>query len=79
MLWLGSWTHFLLDSIEYGIMWLWPLSSKVYALKDPELVLPIYETRFIPYWWQSVRKYTKFYSFYLEVLIIITALIIYYK
>ena len=79
MLWLGSWTHFLLDSVEYGIMWLWPFSSKVYALKDPELVLPIYETRFIPYWWQSVKQYAKFYSFYLEVLIIITALIIYYK
>lgn len=79
MLWLGSWTHFLLDSVEYGIMWLWPISRKVYALKDPELVLSITETQFIPYWLQSVRQYAKFYSFYLEVFIILSALIIYLK
>ena len=32
MLWLGPWTHFLCDSIEYGVMWLWPISTKRYAL-----------------------------------------------
>ena len=28
----GSWSHLLLDSIEYGVMWLWPFSSKRYSL-----------------------------------------------
>jgi hypothetical protein len=80
MLWLGSWTHFVLDSIEYGIMWLWPFSSKVYALKDAGLALEANEEkRFFAYWWHSVRLYTKSVSFYLEVVIVIFALIIYLK
>jgi len=29
----GSWTHLLLDSIEFGIRWLWPLSNKRFAIR----------------------------------------------
>ncbi len=29
----GSWSHLMLDSIEYGVMWLWPISSKSFVLK----------------------------------------------
>src|SRR5258707_1017416 len=28
LLWLGAWSHFILDSIDYGIMWLWPFSKQ---------------------------------------------------
>src|SRR5579863_61702 len=37
LLWTCSWSHFLLDTIQYGIMWLWPFSSKIYAFTDKEL------------------------------------------
>lgn len=32
MMFLGSWFHFALDSIEPGIMWLWPFDKKLYSL-----------------------------------------------
>jgi len=79
MVWAGSWSHFLLDTIEYGIMWLWPFKKSIFAFKDKELVLPVTETKFFAYWWRSVKLYTRFYSFYLEILIIGLALIVYFK
>ena len=30
----GAWTHLLLDSIEYGVKWLWPLSQKRFAIRE---------------------------------------------
>lgn len=33
---LGSWSHLVLDSIEYGVMWFWPISRQRHALsKNP--------------------------------------------
>lgn len=38
--WIGwiviacSWSHLLLDSIEEGVMWLWPWSKRRFALKE---------------------------------------------
>ena len=28
----GSWSHLILDSVEYGIRWLWPISNKFYCI-----------------------------------------------
>ncbi len=78
-LWLGSWSHFLLDSIEHGVMWFWPLSHKAYALKNRDVRLVIPEKNFIKHSWQFLKIYSKRLSFYLEVLIILTALIIYFR
>lgn len=78
VLWLGSWSHFLLDTIEYGIMWLWPISPKLFTLKKVAIVENT-ETDFWRYWLKMVWQYSKSVSFYLEVFIIITALIIYFK
>lgn len=30
----GSWSHLLLDSIEYGVRWLWPISTRRFALRE---------------------------------------------
>jgi membrane-bound metal-dependent hydrolase YbcI (DUF457 family) len=30
----GSWTHLLLDSIEFGVRWFWPLSDRRFCLRD---------------------------------------------
>jgi hypothetical protein len=81
LLWLGSWSHFLLDSIQYGIMWLWPFSNRIYAFKDREkdYVNNAGKDSFISYWWSFVKAYSQTLSCYLELLIIIVAIIIYFK
>jgi|SRR3989344_2383840 len=81
VLWLASWSHFLLDSIEYGIMWLWPLSNKLYALKGGgEKPFVIEEKNFFKHSLKFVYLYaTTSISFYLEVLIIIASLIVFFK
>ena len=33
----GTWTHFIFDSIELGISWLWPFSHKKFALFNGSL------------------------------------------
>lgn len=75
--WAGSWSHFLLDSIEYGIMWLWPFSNKIYALKDTAVSKPITEKGFINHTFAFLKFYFTRLTFYLEILIIITALAVY--
>lgn len=79
IVWLGSWSHFILDSIEHGVMWQWPFSNKVFALKNQEERHIISEKNFF----KHSRDFLKFYftrlSFYLELVVIITALIIYFK
>jgi len=73
LLWLGSWSHFMLDSIEDGVMWLWPISLKRYALKFPSII-KVDNNNFFGYWWKFIGQYIKSrVTFYFEVLIIITA------
>jgi membrane-bound metal-dependent hydrolase YbcI (DUF457 family) len=43
---LGTWSHFFLDSIEYGIMWLWPFKNELYAFKNKGSKLAIEEKNF---------------------------------
>lgn len=79
LLWLGSFSHFLLDSIEHGIMWLWPFSTKLFAVKNPGQKFSIAEKGFIKHSLQFLQFYTTRLSFYLELLIIIFALIIFIR
>lgn len=79
LLWLGSWSHFLLDSVEYGIMWLWPFSAKIYAFKNRDVKVPVKEKTFFKHSAEFLKIYSKRLSFYLEVLIILLALIVYFK
>lgn len=74
IVWLGAWSHFVLDSIEYGIMWLWPLNRKLYALKDRAIASNIPDTRFWSYWFIFLKWYSKRTSFYLELLIMFIAI-----
>ena len=76
LLWLASWSHFILDSVEDGVMWLWPISSKQFALKHPANII-IDDDSFFSHWWKFIKQYASTrVSFYLEVLIILTALTI---
>jgi membrane-bound metal-dependent hydrolase YbcI (DUF457 family) len=78
LVFLGSWSHFLLDSIEHGIMWLWPFSTKVFALKNREVRLIIKEKNFFKHSWQFLKFYSQKLSFYLEIIVIISALIVFF-
>ena len=79
LIWLGSWSHFLLDSIEYGIMWLWPFSDRIYAFCNRERDFKLTENNFFGYWWHFVKSYCQTLTFYCELIILILALIVYFK
>lgn len=74
LIWMGSWTHFILDSIEGGIMWLWPINKKHYALVSGERKFITREKRFWPFWIEFTKWYAvTFLSFKLEIAVILLA------
>lgn len=86
LVWLASWSHFLLDSIQYGIMWLWPFSTKLYrmfALNNSETnetlmsEISYKKIGFFEFWMRFLQIYLKAVriSLMLEILIIIVAII----
>jgi LexA-binding, inner membrane-associated putative hydrolase len=77
VIWLGSWSHFALDSLQYGIMWLWPFSNEVYALADREIRTNIPDHSFWGYWTKFLLWYAHRLSFYLEILVVLSALFIF--
>lgn len=77
LIWLGSWSHFVLDSIEHGIMWFWPFSNRVYALSSREGKNIVEERRFFRHSLAFMKIYATRPSFYLELIIIFFALYIY--
>lgn len=76
LLWLASWSHFLLDTIQYGIMWLWPVRSEIYAMLDRGVSVPVLAHGFWGYWWGFLKSYSRKTSFYLELLIIAIAAVV---
>jgi hypothetical protein len=79
--WLGSWSHFVLDTIQSGVMWLWPFRKHQIALKDAGLSGDLPADDFIPYW----INFMKFYategtlSFSLEIVTILVALVVFFR
>lgn len=85
ILWLSSWSHFILDS-AWGIMWLWPFSTRLYPLpqkyyQDKILRAEAEEREenrkpFLNYWFDFAKNYYfGTLTGALEIIIIITALI----
>lgn len=79
----GSWSHLILDSIEDGIMWLWPLSHKKFALRtmpdfDPQEYRGTHRIGTIPFYWEYiVNTYIRTrITFYVEVLLTAAAIYI---
>lgn len=81
LVWLGPWSHFALDSFSHGVKWLWPLNDKFYALQDPGKSKGLEQKGFTQYWFKFLFNYThkRKSTFIAEVLIILTALIIFFK
>lgn len=78
MILAGSWTHFFLDSFEYGIVWLWPFSDRRFAMRqieEPHVEAP---QGTVAYYVEHVGKiWNKRITFVLEViLVIVTAWVI---
>lgn len=79
LVWLGSWSHFLLDSIEYGIMWLWPFNKEIWALKNRGVNNGIAGESFFEYWLNFLKIYITRWTFIVEIIIIISFLTIYFR
>jgi hypothetical protein len=75
IMWLGSWSHFVLDSLQVGIMWLWPFSNKFYALKDPGIKEDNRTKGFFNYWFTYLTHFypKKFTSTFILELVILSA------
>lgn len=71
--WLGPWAHLLGDSIEYGVMWLWPFSTKRYALLGWHEPTHYQRTT---YWGQFWEKYSRTTTFKVEILLVIIAFLV---
>lgn len=79
LLWLGTWSHLILDSIEHGVRWLWPFSKHLYAIAG---VVERIDTRsaFVSFWGSFLTWYaTHSITFYFEGIIILVALYVFYK
>ncbi len=77
----GSWAHLLLDSIEYGVMWLWPLSHKRFCIRHIEHIIDLEavegeEGSIRRYWNFITKKYVHFWSMPLEIVITIVAAVV---
>jgi membrane-bound metal-dependent hydrolase YbcI (DUF457 family) len=79
LLWLCSWSHFLFDSFDYGIRWLWPWSNKFYAIQNKQVEFQVSGGNFFHYWVNFIWLYAKNsrITFVLELLMIIGATIVY--
>ena len=77
LIWVGSWSHFLLDSTHYGIRWLYPFSKKFYALKNAGQIETNTALGFFKHWWNLVVIYHRLapLTFYAEIIIIIAAIL----
>ncbi len=81
LLWLCPWSHFILDS-EWGVMWFWPFSKRFYPFSEAyyHAKYAAYQNitinGFWKYWYAfAKREYSKR-SGYIEIILIIIALVL---
>jgi len=75
VIWTASWSHFLFDSIEIGVPWLWPFSRRFYALKQLRIVnVAGQKGTFSFYWKIIIRQYVKQWTFYAEIIVVAVAM-----
>lgn len=77
----GTWAHFLLDSIDFGVMWLWPFSDKFYAIikKNTERENHTKKMGTIETWFTFITgAYLQTWSFWIEIFVTVLAVFVYY-
>ncbi|MEI6057785.1 MAG: hypothetical protein WCQ60_02320, partial [bacterium] len=45
LMWLGPWSHFCCDSVDVGVMWLWPFSRRQFAMHNSQESLNTHHTQ----------------------------------
>jgi membrane-bound metal-dependent hydrolase YbcI (DUF457 family) len=77
---LSAIVHFLGDSIEYGIMWLWPFTKKQYALRTIPDEDKFLEEKPGTFYFKLFKEvYMKNFTFLAEIIFICTALATYFR
>ncbi|MBI2888880.1 MAG: metal-dependent hydrolase [Candidatus Liptonbacteria bacterium] len=77
LLWLAPWSHFLCDSIEFGVRWLWPFSHRYFSITDYPKHNCEAERSLRRHYWCIIRTYAgKSRAFPLEVMLILAALVV---
>ena len=72
---LGTWSHFALDSIEAGIMWLWPFSHRRFALHKVDEREQDFDHGVVSYYWTWIRYgYFKYWTAYIEIVLSVISL-----
>lgn len=82
VIFLSTMCHLLFDSIEYGVMWLWPFSNKQYCLhKVPKETKHMQELKSnADYYYQFFTQiYFRNWTFYLEILVLLAWLLAYLR
>ncbi len=81
LVWLGSWSHFLLDTIQHGVMWAWPVRRKPYAFIGGLVKSHLRPIGFWNFWVQFIRFYATemAVSFWIDVGIITAALVFFFR
>jgi hypothetical protein len=74
----GTWSHLILDSIEYGILWLAPWSKKNYALSKKSVASEVVHRpgSLMQHFHFIITTYWKSYTIWLEFVISFLALIV---
>ncbi|MCR4334499.1 MAG: metal-dependent hydrolase [Patescibacteria group bacterium] len=70
---VGPTVHFLCDSIDYGVMWLWPFSNRRFSIipwREPTNLLSRSP------WGRLFEKYKKVPTFYVEIVVVIIAIVL---
>ena len=72
-------SHFIFDYNEYGIMWLWPFSKKQYSLVKPKIATYPDDRSLGHFYWKIfTREYLRNKTWYVEIIVIVAALLIYF-
>ncbi|MBI2607649.1 MAG: metal-dependent hydrolase [Candidatus Doudnabacteria bacterium] len=72
---LGTWSHFFLDTFSAeGVIWLYPFSKKPLSFNTDNRIV-IESKPFFAHWMEFLIKYFKTFTFKLEVILIILALL----
>ncbi len=53
----GTWSHFIFDSIEYGVHWLWPFSNKRFCLRELPDAEPKGRPGTFAYYFDFIRRF----------------------
>ena len=71
----GSWSHLIFDSIEDGVMWLWPFNTKRFDIVNKTYQGVDGGPHSMRYYWNFIiREYSKLWTCYAEIFVMVVAI-----